>query len=409
MKASHCLGVGVSTGALAGFIIAWQVKPIVVTLSSDPAMPLQTKVERHLSSSHPPGRFALSEFSQRWQEANEDEEGEQKQAVLLAGLDSAEFPGLLAEMSDIAGLSGLDNPGHNQLRQLVKAWHAKAPEAAMAWLRTLPKALDRQGLLCAIVDEVAETNLDGAVSLMRQYGIDDEGRIFIPDKLLEKAAANGEDKLLEICKLGLNRGGNWPWSCQVSYPEGFDFRRVLDGLAATQGEIGDQGRFANVPSNLVSEWAKRDFKGAWAWLQEGKTVIYNGSSDLIESVPPADAGALLAAVFDPAAPEDQRYDEVDRILYRMPSAEMLEAFLQAAPGDRSAHLNGLFDGLTGGNLGELQALLLERMGPEQRAQALQRSYENGVDSQTRSALVRLLQGLGHGEEEIQALLPEKKE
>lgn len=407
MKPLHYAGAGVFAGSLAGFVIAWQVKPTAGNSSSDPASPLQTRVERRSAGARPMGRLAPSEFSQHWQETSEEEDSEAKHEALLAGLGPAEFPALLAEIDDKAGLSGLDNPGDNQLRELFKAWHAIAPEAALAWLRALPKPEDRHRLLWEIVDEVAETDLDGAVSMLRQYGTDDEGLIaIIPDKLLEKALEQGEDKLLEVCKLGLRRGGDWPSSCQMSYPERFDFRRVLDGLASAQAEIGEQGRFANVPSNLIREWAKRDFQDAWAWLQENKTVPANGKSDLIGAVPPADAGALLGSVFDPAAPEDKRYEEVNRELYRKPSPEMLEAFLQAAPGERAAHLGGLFDELRGGNLGEIHALLLERMSPEQRAQALRRNFKNGVDPQTRSSLARLLLGLGHREEEIQSLLPE---
>ena len=89
---------------------------------------------------------------------------------------------------------------------------------------------------------------------------------------------------------------------------------------------------------------------------------------------------LLASVFDQAAPEDQRYEEVNREFYRKPSPEMLEAFLEAAPGGHAVHLGGLFDGLKG-----------------------------GMDSQTRSSLARLLRGLGHGDEAVYLLLPERPE
>ena len=235
MKPLHYAGAGVFAGALAGVIIAWQVKPTVGNASSHVASTLQTRVEWRSASTRPTGRFTPSQFSRSWQETDDDEDSEKKREALLAGLGPAEFPALLAEMDDKAGLSGLDNPGDNQLRQLFKAWHAKAPEAALAWLRALPKPEDRHRLLWDIVDEIAESNLDGAVSILRQYGTDDEGFIvIIPDKLLEKAVKQGEDKLLEVCKLGLKRGGDWPSSCQMSYPEGFDFRRVLDGLAAAQ-------------------------------------------------------------------------------------------------------------------------------------------------------------------------------
>lgn len=406
MKPLHYMGVGIFLGLLAGFIIAWQVKPTAGNVSSDSTSPLETRVKQRSASIRPPGRFAPSEFSRRWQEADEGDDSEQKRGELLADLGPAEFPVLLAEMLAKAGLSGLDNPGDNQLRELFKAWHAKAPEAALAWMRDLSKPEDRLRLLWEIVNEIAETDLDAAVSVLRQEGNIEEGLIVIPDKLLEKAVAQGEDKLLEVCKLGLKRSGDWPASCQMDYPGKFDFRRVLDGLAAAQAELGEQVRFTNLPGNLISEWAKRNFQDACAWLREGKIVPFNGLSDLIGAVPPADAGALLASVFDPAAPEDKRYDDVVREIYRRPTPDMLEAFLQAAPAERAAHLDGLFNGLRAANLGELHALILERMSSEQRAIALRRNFTNEVDSQTRTELTRLLRGLGHGDKEIQALLPE---
>lgn len=409
MMSLHYVGVGVVAGALAGFSIAWHLKPSGSDFASDSVSPLQARVDRRPVSSRPLGRAAPSAFSQQWEELENDEDGKEKREALLAGLGPEEFPALMAEMDDKAGLSGLDNPGDNQLRDLFNAWFRKAPDVALAWLRALPKAKDRQRLLYGIVDEVAEIDPDRAVSMLRQDGADENGHIFIPDRLLEKAVSQSEDKLLEICKLGLHRGGDWPNSCRMSFPEGFDFRRVLDGLAAAQAEIGEDGRFASIPSNLVSEWAKRDFQSAWNWLKDDKTVIYNGMSDLIGSVPPADAGALLAAGFDATAKEDKRYEDAVMEMYRTPSPEMLEAFLQAAPGERAVHLSGLFDELKCSNLGELQPLLLERMSPQQRSEALQRNFKNGTDPQTRSTLARLLRGLGHDEEEIQSLLPERKE
>ena len=403
------MAIGILAGAVVGFITAWQLKPAVGNPESAADSPLRTRVERRPTTPHPLGKPAPSAFSLRWEELGNDDDCEEKREALLANLGPAEFPALLAEMADNAGLSGLGNSEDDQLSQLFIAWFGKAPDDALVWMRQLHKASDRQRLLCEIVNHIAETDTDRAISLLRQYGADDEGHIFIPRKLLEKTAAQGADKLLEVCRFGLNRGGDWPCPCEISIPQGFEFRKVLDGLAAAQLEIGDDGRFASVPCNLVTEWAKRDFKSAWAWLMEGKSVVYNGTSDLIRSVPPAEAGALLGEVFDHATKDKNPYADAASALYSCPSSEMLEAFLKTASGDRSANLNGLFDALRGGNLGELQSLLLERMRPEQRADALRRNFKEGTDSQTKSALARLLRGLGHSDEEIQSLLPERKD
>lgn len=407
MKPFHYVVIGILAGAVGGFILAWQLKPADGNPESAAATPLRTKVERRPTILHPSGKPVPSAFSRQWEEADQTDDTEEKRKALLAALDSDEFPQLLAEISGKSGFNGLDFVEIEQLHELFKAWHAKAPEAALEWLRALPKAEDRQQLLCEIVDEAAEIDLEGALALLRQNARDD-GYISIPNSVLEKAAGQGASKLLEVCKLGIGANERPVFSSwSVSYPEDFDFKRVLDDLAATQAAFREGERFGAVPSNLLSEWGKRDFQAALAWIKERKTVPENGFSDLVAAVAPAEAGVLLASTFDPAAPEGERYKDVGFTLYRTPSPEILEAFLQAAPGERSMHLDSLFD--LPSSLGELQALLLERMSTEQRAEALRRRFKNGTDPEIRSSLSRLLRGLGHSEEEIHSLLPARQQ
>lgn len=416
MKLLPLVSASIFAGVLAGFSIAWNMKPAAGHFPLDPASPVQTRVERRPVSSRSPGRAAPSEFSQRWKEVENDDNLDEKRKALLAALDPSEFPALMAEMDDKAGLSGLDYVANEQLDELFKAWHAKAPEAALAWLRALPKAEDRVNLLGVIVEEAAETSLDDALAMLSQHGRGEDGRISVPDKVLEKAAELGADKLLDACKLGLGQGRDGTAVPELDrYPTGFDFKRVLDGLAAAGAEFGNDGNFTKVPGDLLSEWAKRDLHAAWAWTREGKIVPGNEASRLIAVVPLADAGTLLGSVFvdpfDPASNGGNPYLDAQRALFDKPSSEMLDAFLQTAPGDREAHLDGLFSiGWSGDvDYDEFRSLILERMSPEQRVEVLRRKTKGGVDRKVWSALTRSLRGLGHSEEEIQTLQPELRE
>jgi hypothetical protein len=246
--------------------------------------------------------------------------------------------------------------------------------------------------------------------MLRQYGRDEEGNISIPTELLENAAAKGADKLLEVCKWAGQRNGDEIFVPDIdAYPSDFDFKLVLDGLAAAGAEFGKDGGFSNLPGNLLSEWAKRDFQAAWAWSQEGKAVPGNEVSSLIAVTSPADAGALLGSAFDPAAAD---YLDAQRALFDKPLPEMLDAFLQAAPGDRAAHLDGLFSlGWSGDvDFDEFRSLILERMSPEQRVEVLRhKTKESRVNSKVWTALARTLRALGHSEEEIQTLRPELRD
>lgn len=423
MKPFHYVVIGILAGAAGGFILAWQLKPADGNSESAAVTPLRTRVERSMTTPHPLGKPAPSAFSRQWEEADQTDDTEEKRKALLAALGSDEFPALLAEVREKAGMLEPDYDEVEQIQELVHAWHRKTPEAALAWLRALPNAKDRVSLLENIVEETAENDLDGALALLSQDGRDENGRLAMPPKVLEKAAAQGAEKLLEVCKLGIFRREKvvFPSNCgldmdgcsfpnHLSYPEGFDYRRVLDGLAAVEAGFGEGETFAALPGNLLSEWAKRDLQAAWAWYREGKAVSGNDGSDVIEAAPPAEAGALLASVFDASANNGDGCQDARIALLHKPSPELLDAFLQAVPGDRAAHLAGLLDlGSSGSsNSDEFRALILERMSSEQRVEILRSEYEDR-DPRTRAALTRTLRALGHSDEEIRTLLPERKD
>ena len=274
-------------------------------------------------------------------------------------------------------------------------------------------------MLGAIVDGLVATDLDAALALLRQQGSYVCGHVTIPDILLEKAPAHGADTLMEICRLGLN-----PGSCTVgmplTYPDGFDFKRVLDGLAEAKAAFGEDAGFSLLPTNLVAKWAELDPPAAWAWLQQGEIIVFNGTKEFFEAYASTEAGTakdvgvLLASTFEPAADPDRCYDNVWAALGARPSPEMLESFLEAAPGERATLLDGLFDhawSWLGGKPEQVHvcALLLDRMTPSQRLETLRRNGIYLPDEEQQRALIPVLRRLGHSEEEIQTLWPMLKQ
>lgn len=408
-------------GGILGFSIAWQVKPAVMVATAEVAPPQRTRAGRQegaYGARPAAGKSAASAYSQRWQrpvvdsaalfafsrrwdDTGQEDSGGRKEA-LCATLGPNEFPPLIAGICANAGLSGLDGHRYDQLRALFKAWHAKAPETALAWWRTLPEDEFSQELFGKVAENLSESNLDGALAMLRQ-----DSSTSIPRAVAQKAAMQGADKLLEVCTLKATRQDISQGSCQLVFPKDFDFKRVLNGLAAAQSGLGEGETFRSVPINLLRDWAKRDAQGASAWLKEGKKVVYNGIGEFIwgatEGVPPAAAGTTLAAVFDPTKPADRCYDDVRGAFRNHPSPEMLDAFLQAAPGDRAEHLAGLFDGSSDN---EMQALLLERMSPAQRIEVVRVRYKDTQGAF--SAQVRTLRALGHSEEDIREMLPGRR-
>lgn len=408
------ISASVIVGLLVGFGLAWWIKP--EGRASAEAVASRARARQGVSpvATGRPGmtKAASSDFLWRLRETGYSEEG---RSVLFADLSPAEIPGLLAEMKAQAGIYQMDNLEAEQFESLFKAWYAKAPEAALSWLQALPHADDKERLLGMTVDGLAETDLTAAVNLLRQEGCDENGRIGIPEVLLENAPTHGAETLVEFCRLGLYRGtaisGN-----PLTYPDEFNFKQALDGLAEAKTTMGGDCWFSDVPCNLVKEWARRDPLAAWEWVQQGKTIEMNGSKEFFAGcamsavMPVKEIGGMLASAMETAETPGDGYENVWAALGGRPSPELLDGFLEALPGGHATHLNGLFDATwswLGKNLVEMQVceLLLERMTPEQRAETLKRNepYLRGPDAQRDFSAI--LRRIGHSEEEARAMLP----
>ena len=396
-----------------GFALAWLVKP-APTVGRVESAPPQTREDR---SDRPPlATKPAAAALQRLQAAGYNRE--EREAV-LASLSPEEFPALLAEFKECVGIYELNYEEKDLFDELVKAWYAKAPETALAWLHNLPKPDDQERALGAIVDGLVATDLDAALALLRQQGSYVCGHVTIPDILLEKAPAHGANTLMEICRLGLN-----PGSCTVglslTYPDDFDFKRVLDGLAEAKAAFGKDAGFSLLPTNLVGEWTQRDPQAAWAWLQQGEIIVFNGTKEFFEAYASTevgtakDLGVMLASTFEPTADPDRCYDNVWAALGARPSPELLESFLQAAPGERATILDGLFDhswSWLGKDIEQVHvwALLLDTMTPAQRLETLRRNDVYLLTEEQQRPFIPVLRRLGHSEEEIHTLWPSRKQ
>lgn len=406
------LPIATTLAFLAGFAIAWLAKPVTARVTDELIPAPRMRAERSAHATHHPASAKPAEFFQRMQEAGSNKS---KRDAVLAAVTLAEIPGLLADFQARAGVSGLGGQEMIQFHELVKTWYAKAPEVALAWLHGLSKPRDRELLLEQIAVGLAETDLNGALALLRQERSNEQEGVAIPSELIEKAVTQGEDKLVEVCRLGLGLGRGGDKGTQSTFPEGFDFKRVLDGLAEGLADFGKGGGYDNLPGNLVGEWTKRDPQAAWAWLQQGKAFKrpgkFEGRNDeffvsYARSTPPNEVGRFLGTVFSTV-----NYGDANCALTAKPSLELLDAFLQAAPGERSTHLQALFgwtfnNGPGWRNGDKVRELLLKRMTPAQRVDAVQRVDD--PDDDLRSELTPVLLRLGHSDEEIRRLLPPRE-
>ena len=402
---------------VVGGLVAWFAKPHGEAAPPAEENPVDRKVVRssgRAAEANDPVKVRQKAvaFLTQLADCRSDKEEIRK---LLDQLTAADIPALISELSASVGIEGLDYTEQKQMKTLLVRWHELDPEAAFAWTMSLKTRKDRMIFANELVNAIAEKDYEGSLRLVERIRAKEKNSV-IPYALFTKAAQQGPDTLLQLCKLSVEEGG----ACSgqtVVYPPQFDFGRILDGLAEMKASLAANQNISNIPSNLLSEWAAREPEAAWAWLQQGKKVSFN--SDLAEFfegygkvASPEQMGGFLASVFDPAKDSDRAYREIAEALMTHPTEESLNAFLDGAPSDRAVDLVRLIAATKywgGDNPSKLRCLAFRRMSHDQRVEVLTRLYgERGIDDYDRRPLTVELRGLGHDEAEIGRLLPPKK-
>ena len=416
--------VYVAVGIFLGFAFAWLIKPEkaagTVTIESQ-----RTRAKYPIRSTDKARAFTdqeADEFFKHMRQAGTDQE---QRDALFGQISDGEVRALLEELRVRAGYDGLDDADEMAIRGLLTTWYLRSPAAALAWLQYVDNDAERNKLVGGIVENLASRDLDAAMDLLRKQGPDRLGIQAFSSGLFEAALGRGVGGLLEVCGIGIYRGPSRGISSQrVTYPDGFDFRRALDGLAEIKAAIGGDAKFMALPSDLVGEWTKRDPQAAWAWLQQDKVIDGSGKFEFFSSyaakAEPTDVASLLAADFKPEATAEARYQNILWVLDEHPSSEMFNAILDVIPGDRAANLRGLLDERAGfvfdtEDMDPVSKLILERMEPGERLTGLRGMFRD-IDSDpfdlkdaARKGITPLLLRMGHSQEEIASLFPPDKE
>ena len=415
--------VYITVGIFLGFSIAWLIKQekavggsIIASQRTGREHPLRTSVPARALTDH-----AAADFFKRMQEAGVDQE---QRNALFTQIPDGEIPALLANLQKHAGFYGLKGNDKDALRGLLTTWYLQSPAAAQAWLQCVGDDGQLNKLVGGIAEDLAGNDLDVAMDLLRRQGTERLGIDAFSSALFDAALSKGVDALLELCRLGLYRG-EWRGrnSGRLNYPEGFDFQRLLDGLAEMKATLGKDAEFMALPGDMIEEWTRRDPQAAWAWLERGEPIDGGEKLEFFISyakvAEPAAVGALLAKDFKPDLPLEDRYKNIQYLLSEHPSPALIDAFIEAAPGDRAEHLRGMLDGWRGYGIevGEIDPgfkLILEHMEPPERLAGLRSIFSGSADygssDKSRREITPLLLSLGHSEEEIRALFtPETRE
>lgn len=414
MKIRSCVTYG--TVFLIGFTVAWGIRTPRGTAADAHGRPVSEPTKLRADRTQRPTAATgtrNSRFDGLLKQLADAEHQKDKEAELLAGIDTADLLPMIERIARGAGFTGLGYREMDRLGRLLTAWSERDPEAALAWADGIENPKDRKDLLDKVIVAVSDKDSEKGLELVRRYCLTENGRWDIPYEIQGKLASLDAETMLRT--LGTFVSSNGTSGRGGTFSEGYDFRRALDGLADLHATLtsGNQS-LAVVPANLLKEWARRDPEGARAWCMLGRTVPCNDLSEFMDgycSTATPEQAAQALVDFTTRSPQAQvPYQNAWGILGEQQSAETIERFIALMPGDREDKLGSLLKASThsmGGPYDRSKALLVKQMTAEERVSVFESCFgSDGCDDHSREIFQPMLRQLGHGDEEIRRMLPE---
>ncbi len=190
-------------------------------------------------------------------------------------LTPKEVPGLVAALCADVGPDGLDHEQKNLIRQAMRNWWEADSKGATNWLKSLPNGGIKRYLVSNLLRGLAYQDAAQAEALAQSFKEQDpawddsELHDYLVSQHAEKAWKNPNvtaDAMLEIYSRFKRHGG---WTRVAVYPQNFDFRKFLDGLASMREQ--DEGYQGTAPRDTLTEWAKIDPDSAVQWVLDAKS------------------------------------------------------------------------------------------------------------------------------------------
>lgn len=184
--------------------------------------------------------------------------------------------GLMASM-----WGSMTDPQQLQLTSLIGEWSTRDREAALAWAKALSHPQQREVGLVSIAAAVARNDPRAGFEIyaeLPEVATPLGGRTlsFMMRTVYNEAAQQGVPAILDVVKrtpLNKTRNGE---QIQITYPEGTDFKALMDGLLAIKTPEGKPFE----PSNPLGPWGLKDADAAFAYVtlrtSEGQRLELSG-------------------------------------------------------------------------------------------------------------------------------------
>ena len=212
----------------------------------------------------------------------------------LEQLSISRIPVLLEALCENISPGGLDYHDKSAIEKSIERWLKESPDECVAWINQLQPGATKRYFLETLLEEMLKTDPERALAMSESYQSEDPDwkheaitaryvRFKISDAW-KKPDVTAEEMLTLFSELP--RGNSSGGSNLESYPESFDFKAFLDGMASLNKEDGKQPR--TMPLDLLEKWARRDLQAATQWFLQ--------NAEDKASVPFQDWGDIATAV-----------------------------------------------------------------------------------------------------------------
>jgi hypothetical protein len=259
--------------------------------------PIASESHQKNSSALPRAEAARDVYRSLPTKGNSTEFQESSRNEWVRNLSPTDIPlfieGLCAARS---GPQGMEFREQRLITEALQTWWEADRNAVIGWVKGLPPGPVKRFLLSQVLENfVIDSDPALASRLAKEFqaadpdwdfdGFNDAYLRKTIDSAWKNPAASAEDMLQLYSQLPVEQD---PTNCGpvTDYPENFDFRKFLDGLATL---IESNKKPSRMPSDALRVWAMEDPQAAVAWLiqnseRENAKIPFNDWSSISEAV-----------------------------------------------------------------------------------------------------------------------------
>ena len=282
---------GLAVGLAAGYLIPrggagnaesnfHPPKPAVATKSA------RTEADRTEALKNRPAKKLLQSIP--------DSNSYSERAKWLENLSTGDLPALIAGLCEEIGPEGLEYQDKSFLGDALKKWWADDREGALAWVTNLPTGASKRFFIKEVLSKLLKDDAGRALAMSEAFQTEDAKWKHVDfhdqhvDILIDKAwlaPTASADAMLDLYSQ-LSRGSGYSGSDLGRYPESFDFRKFLDGIASQHAK--DKKHPSGMPTDVLEGWAREDPQAAAVWfldsVEKGSGIPFQKWDNIAKAV-----------------------------------------------------------------------------------------------------------------------------